>query len=98
MPSARPALIESFCCAVQAERQAELAYTVDFQMVMLERRVARAAGQHTEDEAAELHAKIGALQEQLARTCAEHSLVSAQLKHAEDGLGAQCSFVKTYSL
>ena len=81
---------EMSCCAAQAERQAELAYTVDFQMVMLERRVARAAGQHTEDEAAELHAKIGSLQEQLARTLAEHALVSAQLKHAEDSLGALC--------
>ena len=83
--------LSSFRAVVQVERQADLAYTVDFQMVMLERKVARAAGQYTEDEAAELHAKIGASQEQLARTCAEHLLVSTQLKHAEDSLGALSS-------
>jgi len=73
----------------QAERQAELAYTIDFQMVVLERKAARAAGERTEDEASVLQARIAALNEALQRACAEHGLVAVQLKHAEDGLGAR---------
>lgn len=42
-------------------RQQEVLYNVDFQLVAMERRVARAAGQRTQDETEALNARIAAL-------------------------------------
>ena len=45
----------------QMVRQQEVLYNVDFQLVQMERRVARAAGERTQDETAALNARIEAL-------------------------------------
>ncbi len=42
-------------------RQQEVLYNVDFQLVQMERRVARAAGERTQDETEALNARIRAL-------------------------------------
>lgn len=45
----------------QVVRQQEVLYNVDFQLVALQRRVARAAGERTQDETEALNARIAAL-------------------------------------
>ncbi len=45
----------------QIVRQQEVLYNMDFQLVQMERRVARAAGERTQDETDALNARIKAL-------------------------------------
>lgn len=73
-------------CA-QALRQREVLYRVDFRLVLLQRQLARAGGQRTDDEAAALHARIAQLAATLDGRCAERSLLTAQIKKTEQDLG-----------
>ncbi|GAB4818571.1 hypothetical protein N2152v2_005617 [Parachlorella kessleri] len=68
----------------QMVRQQEVLYNVDFQLVQMERRVARAAGERTQDETAALNARIKALSQAFDVVSAEHSMLMQQVKQAQD--------------
>ena len=62
-------------------------YNVEFQLQMMERKVARAGGERSDQETKVLNAKIAKLTGQLEVVNAEHSMLQAQLKKVEDDLG-----------
>mmetsp|Transcript_5711 Transcript_5711/g.6544 ORF Transcript_5711/g.6544 Transcript_5711/m.6544 type:complete len:927 (+) Transcript_5711:140-2920(+) len=72
----------------QVVRQQELLYNAEFQIQQLERKVARAAGERSDEEKRLLNAKIENLTQQLEEKTAEHSMLSASVKRAEDDLNA----------
>jgi len=75
--------------AAQELRQQEITYNVDYQLVMMERRLARAGGQRTDDETAALTARIGELTAALTAAAAEHRLLAAAVKTVAVHLSAR---------
>eukprot|EP00899_Mesostigma_viride_P026492 jgi/Mesvir1/7027/Mv09154-RA.2 len=67
-------------------QQQELLYNVEFQVQVLERKVARAQGERSEEEKRVLNQKLQALNAQLEERVAELSLVTAQVKKVEEDL------------
>ena len=74
---------------VQVERQQDTLYGVDFQLVVLERRVARAHGVVSREEADRLAARIAELGMLLSAAQAEQSLLLAQSRRVEDDCSAR---------
>lgn len=70
----------------QISRQQELLYTADFQIQQLERKVARASGDRSDDEKRVLNQKIGVLEKQLEGVTHDHSMLDNQVKTASDTL------------
>ena len=68
-------------------KQAELAYTKDYQLIMLERKLARQLGQRSDDELARLNERIAQMTATLDATLAEVALLQGQLRYVEDSLG-----------
>ena len=75
---------------LQVVTQQELLYNVDFRLQMMERQVARAAGTRSDEETKQLNAKIGKLTEALEGVNAEHAMLTAQVKKAEEDLSECC--------
>jgi len=67
-------------------RQQELLYNVEFQLQQMERKVARAKGERSDEETRALNARIKGLTTQLEGVNAQHSMLLAQVKKAEDDL------------
>mmetsp|Transcript_5128 Transcript_5128/g.9691 ORF Transcript_5128/g.9691 Transcript_5128/m.9691 type:complete len:950 (+) Transcript_5128:130-2979(+) len=67
-------------------RQQELLYAAEFNLQQLERKVARAGGERSDEEKRLLNAKIEQLAAVLEEKTSEHSMLSASLKRAEDDL------------
>lgn len=63
-------------------------YDVDFQLTAMERRVARAGGQRSDDETRALTARIAQLTGSLATAAQEHDLLTASLKAVTQHLSA----------
>lgn len=78
---ARVASLES-----QVIKQEELIYNADFQIQLMERKVARASGERSDEEKRILNEKIGAMTKELEGINAEHSMLVGQVKHAEQDL------------
>ena len=70
----------------QVVRQSELLYSVEFQLQQMERKVARAKGERSDEEAAALNARISALTQQLEGVNEQHGMLLGQVKKAEDDL------------
>lgn len=66
----------------------EIAYKVEYELAMLERKAARARGQCSHEETLALQARIGSLETQLETASSHHSFVASQLKVVEDEVGA----------
>jgi len=77
--------------AAQELRQQEITYNVDYQLVMMERCLARAGGQRTDDETAALTAHIGELTAALTAAAAEYRLLGAAVKTVALHLSARRS-------
>jgi len=71
----------------QLVRQEEVVYRTDFQVQMMERKVARAGGERTDEEKALLNGRIERLTAELEAVNAEHALLTGQVKRAEEDLG-----------
>ena len=71
---------------MQVVRQQELLYNVEFQLQLLERKVSRAKGERSDEETRALNIKIDGLTQQLEGVNAQHSMLQAQVKKAEDDL------------
>ena len=78
----------------QALRRSEALYAASFAAVMLERQIARAEGQRTEDETRSLNAHIANLGTQLASVASEHAAIDAQHHKAEEDLSELAPFVQ----
>ena len=72
----------------QVVRQQENLYNAEFQIQQLERKVARAGGVRSDEETRILTAKIAAITEILDERVAEHNMLTASVKRAEDDLAA----------
>ena len=72
----------------QIMKQQELLYNADFQIQGLERRVARASGERSDEETRVLNQRIEKLTTVLEGVNVEHTLLTNQLKQAEDNLKA----------
>jgi hypothetical protein len=70
----------------EAQRQKELVYTADFQLQLMERKVARATGVRSAVEQAELKRKIAELQAQLDQHSATHTMLGQQGKRLSNDL------------
>ena len=70
----------------QVIRQQELLYNVEFQLQQMERKVSRAKGERSDEEATVLNEKITALTQQLEGVNEQHGMLLAQVKRAEDDL------------
>ena len=70
----------------QISRQQELLYKADFQIQQLERKVARASGERSDDEKRVLNQKISVLEEQLEGVQHDHGMLDNQVKTASDTL------------
>ena len=70
----------------QVQKQQQLLYTAEFQIQQLERKVARASGERSDEEKRALNARIDALNVELEVKTAEHSMLSGQVKKANDEL------------
>merc|ERR1711907_545482 len=68
----------------QSLRQQELVYNAEFQIQQLERRVARAGGQRTDEEKKLLNAKIDDLRHQLAAVNDQNKMLKNQRKKLDD--------------
>merc|ERR1719281_971008 len=68
----------------QSLRQQELVYNAEFQIQQLERRVARAGGQRTDEEKQLLNAKIEDLRHQLAAVNDQNKMLKNQRKKLDD--------------
>lgn len=75
-------------------KQEESLYQVEFQLQMMERKVAHAKGARSDEETKALHARIAQQTEILERVNNEHILLTAQLKRAEDDLGEHLLFIQ----
>ena len=69
-------------------------YNVEFQLQMMERKVARAGGERSDDETRVLNGRIAKLTETLEGVNAEHSMISGQVKKAEEDLGGLWMFLQ----
>lgn len=69
-------------------KQQELLYAAEFQAQQLERKVARASGERSDDEKRALDAKIAVLTEQLEVASKSLNQLVAQVKRAQDDLQA----------
>lgn len=67
-------------------RQQELLYNVEFQLQKMERRVARAQGERSDEETAALNSRIKVLTVQLEGVNAQHTMLLGQVRKAEDDL------------
>ena len=65
-------------------------YDVDFRLQVMERHVARASGVRSDEETKKLNAKIAKLTQVLDGVNAEHAMLAAQVKKAEEYL-SMCS-------
>lgn len=74
-------------CPMQVVRQQELLYNVEFQLQQMERKVARAKGERSDEETRTLNEKIDALSQVLEGVNAQHGMLLGQVKKAEDDLG-----------
>jgi len=70
----------------EAQRQRELVYAADFQLQLMERKVARASGHRTPLEQKELKQKIAELTEGLEKQNAQHAMLVAQCKRLNNDL------------
>ena len=70
----------------QSQRQRELVYAADFQLQLMERKVARASGVRTPQEQKELHAKIAELTESLETYTAQFGMLGTQCKRLSNDL------------
>ncbi|GMH34075.1 hypothetical protein BSKO_01909 [Bryopsis sp. KO-2023] len=70
----------------QVQKQQELLYNIEFQIVLMERKVSRAQGERSDAETKELNEQIEKLTCELEGVNAEHALLLSQLKKAEDDL------------
>jgi hypothetical protein len=69
-------------CAHRSQRQRELVYAADFQLQLMERKVARASGVRTPQEQKELKAKIAELTESLENYTTQFGMLTTQCKRA----------------
>lgn len=76
---------------VQVVRQQEMLYDVDFRLQVMERHVARASGVRSDEETKKLNAKIAKLTQVLDGVNAEHAMLAAQVKKAEEDLSMPCA-------
>ena len=67
-------------------RQQELLYTAEFQIQQLERKVARASGERSDEEKVQLQAKITELTGELEAAAAQEKLLLNQTKILRDDL------------
>ena len=65
----------------------EVRYTADFQLVQMERKVARAAGHRSRDETEALSGRIRELEAALAAAAAEQGMLGEEVKRAEEDYG-----------
>lgn len=72
---------------MQVQKQEELLYNVEFQIILMERKVSRARGERSDAETKELTEQIEKLTQELEKVNAEHALLLSQLKRVEDDLG-----------
>lgn len=84
-PSGNP-LASACLLFVQVVRQQEMLYDVDFRLQVMERHVARASGVRSDEETKKLNAKIAKLTQVLDGVNAEHAMLAAQVKKAEEDL------------
>jgi coiled-coil domain-containing protein 39 len=70
----------------QVIRQQELLYNVEFQLQQMERKVARAKGERSDEESNILNERIKELTAQLDGVNEQHSMLLAQVRKAEDDL------------
>ena len=75
---------------MQVVRQQEMLYDVDFRLQVMERHVARASGVRSDEETKKLNAKIAKLTQVLDGVNAEHTMLAAQVKKAEEDLSECC--------
>ncbi|KAL4443384.1 hypothetical protein ABPG75_011121 [Micractinium tetrahymenae] len=68
----------------QLVHQQEVRYNADFQLLQMERRVARAEGHRSRDETAALTARIAELEQALGAAAAEHGMLAEEVKRAEE--------------
>lgn len=71
----------------QVQRQEEVLYNVEYQIILMERKVSRAKGERSDVETKELTEQIQKFTSELESVNAEHALLLSQLKKAEDDLG-----------
>eukprot|EP00163_Fabomonas_tropica_P006085 TRINITY_DN15701_c0_g1_i2.p1 TRINITY_DN15701_c0_g1~~TRINITY_DN15701_c0_g1_i2.p1 ORF type:complete len:789 (-),score=351.97 TRINITY_DN15701_c0_g1_i2:152-2518(-) len=72
-----------------AQKQRQLVYTADFKIQQMERKVARAQGERTEQEKKELLAKIEELQGLLDHQTAQHKMLTQQTKKVSEEVREQ---------
>ena len=72
----------------EAQRSKELVYTSDFQLQLMERKVARASGVRSAVEQAELHKRIALLEAQAEKEKAQVSMLDRQTKRLANDLKA----------
>jgi len=70
----------------RSQSQRELVYAADFQLQLMERKVARASGQRTPMEQKELHAKIAELTESLEQYTSQFNMLTTQCKRLANDL------------
>ena len=68
----------------EAQKQQELVYTADFKIQQMERKVARAQGERSEQEKKDLLLKIDELQQELDQATAQHKMLGMQAKKVGD--------------
>eukprot|EP00920_Eleutheroschizon_duboscqi_P003280 GHVT01007751.1.p1 GENE.GHVT01007751.1~~GHVT01007751.1.p1 ORF type:complete len:475 (+),score=95.54 GHVT01007751.1:504-1928(+) len=73
---------------VERQRQQELLYAVEFQSQLMQRKVARVAGERSTDEAAGLHRDIDRLTQASKEQTANWSYLKAQLKQLQNEMRA----------
>ena len=78
------------CTALTACTVQEVRYNADYQLVEMERRVARAEGHRSRDETAVLGGRIKELEGTLAAAQAAHGMLVEEVKRAQDDYGAHC--------
>lgn len=78
------------CCAAAWPPSSlqEVRYNADFQLLQMERRVARAEGRRSRDETEALAVRIAQLERALGAAAAEHGMLVEEVKRAEDDHGA----------
>ena len=70
---------------------------MEFQLQMMERKVARAGGERSDDETRVLNGRIAKLTETLEGVNAEHGMLSGQVKKAEEDLGGLHMLMQEHS-
>ena len=70
----------------EALRQQELVYTAEFQIQLMERKVARASGERSDEEKKQLQGRIGELTVELETAVATEKMLLNQTKRLKDEL------------